>query len=809
MVVIAIIGTLASISTFALGKARTKGSDSKRKADLKAIQTAAVAYYQDFNQFPPGTTPGNVFSSDTGANWIPGISDYIKKLPKDPLQSGILYYLANLIKNPVQNGEKFLAGLFSKPAQTTKTIPQVAAATTVTLRPNGVGSSTQWTPLTAPNYSQVKEATADNDATYVKSNVINQMDLYKIDPNSISGTITGITVKVVTRANAGQDPMSYIYIRTGSTNYASSPGFQTGIGGTYVTSSYTWATNPKTGVAWTPADITALEIGILNSWTEYRFLTQEYVEVTYTPTGTSVNINANTTDNTIRFYASGYYPPDPSGGCDIAPPAGSTYSLTGQYYTGGGYYKYRSYLAFDTSSIPAGSTINSVTLTQTVYVKSLGTNFNLLALNYNWGPTVDCTKWGGTPPTAPQVGSIATTSLPAVGSSFTMSLANSVVNAGGSTYMMLLSDRDAANTIPTGLEAFGAYSAESATPPQISINYTPPATPIVTTTAATGLSGSGATLNGTANPNGSATTGWFRYSTTSPGTCNDTFGTRAPSTGGNALGSGTTAAPYSQTIGSLTASTTYYFCALASNASGTGYGTVLSFTTSASAPVGTISAGAPTIPSGSSTSITWSTTPSGTGCAVSPGGGSGPSGTLSTGPLTSTTTYTLHCTDAGFIDKTATVTVSGASSSANIKANGSDGPYSANVGDSINITWTSSNTTSCTVTGGPGGSGTSGSFSWTVPGTPTPPTSYSFSLSCTGGTASDSVTVNVTSLGVATCQNKKNIYCYIVNTDRSSFVIWAQLDNTSDPQISTNPGALCTLSPPDPNFNYCVESSSL
>ena len=35
-------------------------------------------------------------------------------------------------------------------------------------------------------------------------------------------------------------------------------------------------------------------------------------------------------------------------------------------------------------------------------------------------------------------------------------------------------------------------------------------------------------LIGTANPNGAATLAWFRYSTVSPGTCNDSFGTRAP-----------------------------------------------------------------------------------------------------------------------------------------------------------------------------------------------------------------------------------------------------------------------------------------
>ena len=54
------------------------------------------------------------------------------------------------------------------------------------------------------------------------------------------------------------------------------------------------------------------------------------------------------------------------------------------------------------------------------------------------------------------------------------------------------------------------------------------AAPTVTTGASRNRTGTGATLNGTANPGGDATTGWFRYGTVSPGTCNDTFGTRAP-----------------------------------------------------------------------------------------------------------------------------------------------------------------------------------------------------------------------------------------------------------------------------------------
>ena len=63
---------------------------------------------------------------------------------------------------------------------------------------------------------------------------------------------------------------------------------------------------------------------------------------------------------------------------------------------------------------------------------------------------------------------------------------------------------------------------------------TPAGPPTVSTDYPSGIA---TTLNGTANPNGSATTGWFRLATNNPGTCNDTFGA-VPTTGGTALGSG-------------------------------------------------------------------------------------------------------------------------------------------------------------------------------------------------------------------------------------------------------------------------------
>jgi hypothetical protein len=116
-------------------------------------------------------------------------------------------------------------------------------------------------------------------------------------------------------------------------------------------------------------------------------------------------------------------------------------------------------------------------------------------------------------------------------------------------------------------------------------NETTGAPPTVTTSAASPVGNTTATLRGSANPNGGSTTGWFRYSKTNPGTCNDSFGTRSPGTGGSALGSGTSAVAYSSALTGLTAATTYYFCALASNTQGTSVGSV-QFVTMTSAPSG-------------------------------------------------------------------------------------------------------------------------------------------------------------------------------------------------------------------------------
>jgi prepilin-type N-terminal cleavage/methylation domain-containing protein len=53
-------------------------------------------------------------------------------------------------------------------------------------------------------------------------------------------------------------------------------------------------------------------------------------------------------------------------------------------------------------------------------------------------------------------------------------------------------------------------------------------------------------------------------------------------------------------------------------------------------------------------------------------------------------------------------------------------------------------------------------------------------------------------------------YVYVVPTGASGepkkeYVLWAQLENTSDPDIYSEPNAPCKKSPPSVEYNYCLE----
>jgi len=97
----------------------------------------------------------------------------------------------------------------------------------------------------------------------------------------------------------------------------------------------------------------------------------------------------------------------------------------------------------------------------------------------------------------------------------------------------------------------------------------------VTTAPATSVTASGATLNGSVNPNGSATSYAFQWGPTSG------YGHETPLT---SAGAGTTAVTVSAPVSGVASGTTYHFRIIAINSGGTAVGSDQTFTTTGTAP---------------------------------------------------------------------------------------------------------------------------------------------------------------------------------------------------------------------------------
>lgn len=109
--------------------------------------------------------------------------------------------------------------------------------------------------------------------------------------------------------------------------------------------------------------------------------------------------------------------------------------------------------------------------------------------------------------------------------------------------------------------------------------------PAVTTSAATNVNSSGATLTGSVNPDGEQTSYAFDYGTSS------TYGQETPFT---SAGAGSASEPASAALSGLTPGTTYHFRIVANSAAGTSVGGDETFTT----PTPTPSTPAPAVTTG-------------------------------------------------------------------------------------------------------------------------------------------------------------------------------------------------------------------
>jgi hypothetical protein len=152
---------------------------------------------------------------------------------------------------------------------------------TLTLRPNGAGNQQNWN-AEGGDYTRVDESSSDGDTTRLYSPTDNAVATFALDdPTTQEGVINSVTVYIYTR---GLDPVSntvQLAVRIASTDYFSST--QTYNNTSYHNESNVWTTNPNTGVAWTWADIIALEAGMKRIGGGGQAVTQVWVEVDYTP----------------------------------------------------------------------------------------------------------------------------------------------------------------------------------------------------------------------------------------------------------------------------------------------------------------------------------------------------------------------------------------------------------------------------------------------------------------------------------------------------------------------------------------------
>ncbi len=131
--------------------------------------------------------------------------------------------------------------------------------------------------------------------------------------------------------------------------------------------------------------------------------------------------------------------------------------------------------------------------------------------------------------------------------------------------------------------------------------------PIVTTTSASSVTSSSSTLNGNVNPNGTATTAWFEWGTSS------TLSTFS-STTSQAIGSGTSTVAITANLTNLSPNTTYYYRAAGQNSAGTQKDGILSFTTSAVLP--TVTTQAASLVTSNSSTLNGTVNPNGAATSV-------------------------------------------------------------------------------------------------------------------------------------------------------------------------------------------------
>jgi hypothetical protein len=148
---------------------------------------------------------------------------------------------------------------------------------TLTLAPTRAGDVTGLS-LGAGDSNWQAQLTNDGDTSYVYALTSELYDLYALANHTTeTGAITNVAVVCVSRHPGGGGAVK-LKIKTGGTEYTSAEQASTE---SYAAYTGNWATNPKTGVAWTWDDIDALQAGCALYGFASARSTQLYVVVTW------------------------------------------------------------------------------------------------------------------------------------------------------------------------------------------------------------------------------------------------------------------------------------------------------------------------------------------------------------------------------------------------------------------------------------------------------------------------------------------------------------------------------------------------
>jgi prepilin-type N-terminal cleavage/methylation domain-containing protein len=92
LIVIAIIGILASIVLVGLGPIQRQGRDTRRQGDLRQVQTALELYFNRCSHYPGGANcepaTGGAVSWDTLSDTLTSAGIGVSQIPNDPSSNG-------------------------------------------------------------------------------------------------------------------------------------------------------------------------------------------------------------------------------------------------------------------------------------------------------------------------------------------------------------------------------------------------------------------------------------------------------------------------------------------------------------------------------------------------------------------------------------------------------------------------------------------------------------------------------------------------------------------------------------------------